>query len=134
MSELFSPGHPSRLQLSALCTMFAVMQTIIGFGLLQFIREIGGHKTIGIIAPWRLSLHVRLTSRRPPYSYKMPGGDANTIWQATHTSAWDHIPTFFSLHAFIRSMVSPHMCSKTLHGVFARNSYRSCPSSRLVHG
>jgi hypothetical protein len=50
MNELFSPGSPNRQLLSALYTIFAVMLSIFGFGLLQFVQEIGEYRTIGIIA------------------------------------------------------------------------------------
>jgi len=50
MSELFSPGSPNRLLLSALYTIFGVSLSVFGFGLLQFVRRRGELTGIGMPA------------------------------------------------------------------------------------
>jgi hypothetical protein len=50
MSELFSPGSPNRLLLSLLYTLFGVSLSLFGFGLLQFVQDVGRFRPIGITA------------------------------------------------------------------------------------
>ena len=50
VSELFSPGSPNRSSLSLLYTLFSILLTLFGFGLLQFVQDRGELKTIGIAA------------------------------------------------------------------------------------
>ena len=47
MSELFSPGSPNRLLLSAFYTLYGISISVFGFGLLQFVQDRGEFKTIG---------------------------------------------------------------------------------------
>ena len=47
MSELFSPGSPNRLLLSALYALYGISYSVFGLGLLQFVQERGEFKTIG---------------------------------------------------------------------------------------
>ncbi len=48
VSELFSPGSPNRLLLSALHTLFAVLLVLFGIGILKFVHRNEGSKRIGI--------------------------------------------------------------------------------------
>jgi hypothetical protein len=52
VSELFSPGSPNRLLLTPLHTLFALLLTVFGVGLLQFVQRTGKSKKIGITAAW----------------------------------------------------------------------------------
>jgi hypothetical protein len=48
VSELFSPGSPNRLLLSALYTLFAVLLVLFGIGILMFVQRNESSKRIGI--------------------------------------------------------------------------------------
>jgi len=50
VSELFSPGSPNRLLLTALHTLYAISFSLFGLGLLRFVRNRGECKRIGIVA------------------------------------------------------------------------------------
>lgn len=48
VSELFSPGSPNRLLLSALHTLFTVLLVLFGIGILKFVQRNESSKRIGI--------------------------------------------------------------------------------------
>jgi hypothetical protein len=49
VSELFSPGSPNKLLLDTLHTIFALLLTLFGVGVLQFVRRSGQSTLSGII-------------------------------------------------------------------------------------
>jgi len=49
VSELFSPGSPNKPLLDTLHTTFALLLTLFGFGVLQFVRRSGQSTLTGII-------------------------------------------------------------------------------------
>ncbi len=49
VSELFSPGAPNRLLLSALYALFAVLLVLFGIGVLKFVRGSGASTRTGIV-------------------------------------------------------------------------------------
>lgn len=50
VSELFSPGSPNRFLLSTLHTIFALLLTLFGVGLLRFVQDSGEFKPLGLTA------------------------------------------------------------------------------------
>ena len=52
VSELFSPGSPNRFLLTTLHSLFALLLTLFGIGLFQFVQNIGKFKTMGTAAAW----------------------------------------------------------------------------------
>ena len=48
VSELFSPGSPNRLLLSALHTLFTVLLVLFGIGILKFVQRNESSKRIGL--------------------------------------------------------------------------------------
>ena len=49
VSELFSPGSPNKILLDTLHTIFALLLTLFGIGVLQFVRGSDKSKPIGIV-------------------------------------------------------------------------------------
>jgi hypothetical membrane protein len=52
ISELFSPGSPNKLLLDTLHTTFALLLTLFGIGMLQFVRGKEHSRRIGMVGAW----------------------------------------------------------------------------------
>jgi hypothetical protein len=92
VSELFSPGSPNRFLLTSLHTLFALLLTLFGVGLLRFVKNAGKFKTIGITASWLFIL----------------GGILNILTATIFPQdAWGSTPTFYGqMHITVSGVIS----------------------------
>jgi hypothetical protein len=92
VSELFSPGSPNRFLLSIIHTMFGLLLTLFGVGLLSFVQSTGRYVTIGIIAALDYILVGILNSLTA------------TVFPQ---DAWGSTPTFYGqMHIIISGVLS----------------------------
>ncbi len=106
VSELFSPGSPNRLLLSALHTLFAVLLVLFGIGVLEFVRGSRSSTRTGTFGAW---------------SFVAMGVVSISTATIFHQDAWGSAPTLFGeMHQILSGVIS--ILSMLLLGIW---SYRS---------